>query len=438
MKSRRKYSYIFKHYLLTATVNKVRLFLTSIGYFTAVFLFAFGTIYTDSYYNSQFSIIEDYYNSSVILKKGDYYNALCDEVYGYRSGKIVTDYVKSTDNTLLSVKQDDGSYLSVLARFHFLSEPSDVLAEITDEFDYLPVRRSIVEGRLLDSDDFDGELNSVVIDKSTADLLFDGESAVGKTFTLSSMIGQAVISYNSEAGDQKTEYTVVGVVNDSANAKSRVLKAQREISSKNENVILHTTVWAAFSGQGEFDYYSACSFDDESDFLDFSGKLQVVKYSAEAKGENQFISTRDDLFQKKTDELSDTRNLLALVEAVLMIVTGISIMGITFFSVKERVSEIGIRKAFGAGKLDIIFQFMFETVIIAFVTSVLSVFIAFMACRILEGRISAGMQSLFYVHVKFSTLLLPVFMGVLEAILCSIIPSVYGAKIKVTDALRFE
>lgn len=74
-------------------------------------------------------------------------------------------------------------------------------------------------------------------------------------------------------------------------------------------------------------------------------------------------------------------------------------MNTMFFSVKERMGEIGIKKSLGASKWDITVQFMLE-----------GVFMALMA------GIVAGLYGIVF----------------------SFLPSFYGANIKVVDALRFE
>ncbi len=419
-----------------ATVNKVRLFLTSIGYFVAVFIFALGVIILDSYYNSQFSVIEESYPFAVVLKKGDYDATLRSNVFNYRSGKTIMDYIAPTDDTLLSQKTDIGGYFSLLARFHYISEPTDVLSEVSDENDFLPIKRSLIEGRFFDSSDYDKESHSIIIDKCTAEILFNGESAIGKTVKINSTIGEAVIYNDNKSVND--EYTVVGVVATSNTMKYRWQIVENKYLSNNQNIILHTSVWTPFLEHYEYDSFSICYFEDENEYNDYSQQLERVKYLIEAKGENQYISTKSILIQSKIDDLSTIQTGLNLIEIILVIVTGISIMGVTFFSVKERIPEIGIRKAFGASRADIVFQFMFETVIIAFISSIISVFLAFIVCKFFEPFFSTRLLAVFKLHVNYNSLLLPIAIGILEAVLCSCLPSIYGSRIKVTSALKFE
>ena len=113
-------------------------------------------------------------------------------------------------------------------------------------------------------------------------------------------------------------------------------------------------------------------------------------------------------------------------------------MGIVFFSIKERIPEIGIRRAFGASKTDIAFQLILEMIIIAFIASAAAVATSFYACKIAEIFMVSNLFISFKIRVSAAQLILPVLVGIAEAIVCSIIPSLYAANIKVTDALKFE
>ena len=113
-------------------------------------------------------------------------------------------------------------------------------------------------------------------------------------------------------------------------------------------------------------------------------------------------------------------------------------MGIVFFSVKERIPEIGIKKSLGAGRADILFQFVFEMMLISVIVSFFAAFCAFMCCKFLEGFISEKLFILFTVRVGLADFLSPILLGVLETMVSSLIPGIYASSIKVTEALKFE
>ena len=83
--------------------------------------------------------------------------------------------------------------------------------------------------------------------------------------------------------------------------------------------------------------------------------------------------------QQKTQE---TFNLvLAVIAGISLLVGGIGIMNIMLASVLERIKEIGIRRSLGATRTDIIYQFLFESVIISLIGGLIGVFLGVFAAR---------------------------------------------------------
>ncbi len=123
--------------------------------------------------------------------------------------------------------------------------------------------------------------------------------------------------------------------------------------------------------------------------------------------------------------------LLVSVAAIVLLVAGIGIMNVMFVSVKERTREIGILKAIGARKRDILLQFLFEAVLLSTV-----------------GGFIGGVLS--YIVVPFlgffEITILPTLNGALLAVLFSAItgtffgyyPAAKAAALKPIEALRQE
>ena len=66
--------------------------------------------------------------------------------------------------------------------------------------------------------------------------------------------------------------------------------------------------------------------------------------------------------------------VLGSIAAISLLVGGIGIMNIMLATVSERTREIGIRRALGARKKDIIFQFLSETLLLTFAGGILGIF----------------------------------------------------------------
>lgn len=77
--------------------------------------------------------------------------------------------------------------------------------------------------------------------------------------------------------------------------------------------------------------------------------------------------------------------LLISMAVIVFIVGGIGIMNVLFVSVKERTNEIGILKALGCSKKDILLEFLFEACVTSFIGAVLGVLIALGITPVIES-----------------------------------------------------
>ncbi len=85
-------------------------------------------------------------------------------------------------------------------------------------------------------------------------------------------------------------------------------------------------------------------------------------------------------------ESNNTLQLLLITMAVIVfIVGGIGIMNVLFVSVKERTNEIGILKALGCSKRDILLEFLFEACFMSFIGSILGVLVAIGITPVIES-----------------------------------------------------
>lgn len=83
---------------------------------------------------------------------------------------------------------------------------------------------------------------------------------------------------------------------------------------------------------------------------------------------------------------NDTLQLLLIaMAAIVFVVGGIGIMNVLFVSVKERTNEIGIFKALGSSKRDILMEFLFEACFMSLIGAILGVMLALGITPIIES-----------------------------------------------------
>ena len=123
--------------------------------------------------------------------------------------------------------------------------------------------------------------------------------------------------------------------------------------------------------------------------------------------------------------------MLALSSVALM-VGGVGVIAIMMIAVTERTREIGIRKAIGATKREILWQFLFESVTVTFIGAGIGM--------VLGAGVAFGVAKLTPVpaSVPFSAIIAALSMAVMSGILFGIWPAWRAAKMDPVVALRYE
>ena len=142
--------------------------------------------------------------------------------------------------------------------------------------------------------------------------------------------------------------------------------------------------------------------------------------------------------QTVIDALAETTATLTVflgaVAGISLIVGGIGIMNIMLVSVTERTKEIGIRKAMGASRRDILSQFIIEAVLISLVGGVLGVGLGVIASNLLDGLPLAGTQISTVISADITILALVVSAAI--GLFFGIYPASRASKLHPIDALR--
>jgi putative ABC transport system permease protein len=124
---------------------------------------------------------------------------------------------------------------------------------------------------------------------------------------------------------------------------------------------------------------------------------------------------------------------LGLIAAVSLLVGGIGIMSIMLVSVTERTREIGIRKAVGAKKKDLLTQFLTEAIVLSLIGGLIGTLLGVSGTTI----VSSTVDDLTTV-VSVITVLLAAGVSILVGVFFGIYPAMRAARLDPIDALRYE
>jgi putative ABC transport system permease protein len=120
------------------------------------------------------------------------------------------------------------------------------------------------------------------------------------------------------------------------------------------------------------------------------------------------------------------------IASISLLVGGIGIMNIMLASILERTREIGVRRAVGARRSDIVRQFVLEAVMISFVGGLLGIGFGFGMSRLIA--VLAGWSTI----VTASSILLAFFVSVSVGLIFGTYPAVKAARLDPVEAIHYE
>jgi putative ABC transport system permease protein len=231
------------------------------------------------------------------------------------------------------------------------------LVGVTPEYDEM-MRLELDRGRFITRTDLDQEKNVCVLAAGTARVLFPLEDPVGKTILV-----------------REKGFVVVGVMKPrTAMAGIGGSLAAQDFAS--DVYIPITTLWSRI---GDL-IYTRRGGSREGEWLELSQITIRVRELEDVMATGELVRStlarrhdREDyaivvplelLKQAKATRLMFMM-MMGLIAAISLVVGGIGIMNIMLATVTERTREIGIRRALGARRRDIIRQFLIETVVLS-------------------------------------------------------------------------
>lgn len=148
------------------------------------------------------------------------------------------------------------------------------------------------------------------------------------------------------------------------------------------------------------------------------------------------VTSQKDVLDTAT-QVSDTLTLfLGGIAGISLMVGGIGIMNIMLTTVTERTHEIGLRKAIGAKRRDILLQFLVESMVLSFLGGLIGVALGWGISRLM-GQIQFGGSAITPV-VGLDSVLLATFFSVAVGLFFGIYPATRAARLQPVEALRYE
>ena len=287
--------------------------------------------------------------------------------------------------------------------------------------DYLAVRGlSLADGEFVSQANVTARSSVVVLGSAVADTLFDGSGGV---------VGQTV-RLNGQP------YRVIGVLTS---------KGGTGFGSQDDQVLVPlTTAQTRLTGSNRFRganvinqiNVQAASADQVQSVID--GITEVLRERhGTVEGEDDFIvQNQQDQLSALTSVTTTLTLFLGGIAGISLLVGGIGIMNIMLVSVSERTREIGVRKALGARRRDILYQFLVESAVLSLVGGFIGIAVGWIIARLM-GRVQLGGSAITPV-VSLDSILLATGFSIAVGLFFGIYPATRAASLEPVEALRYE
>lgn len=274
-------------------------------------------------------------------------------------------------------------------------------------------------GRTFVDSDFTDFHAAAIIDADTADSLFDGENPIGKTIEISSI-----------------PFTVVGIVDEDSKFEPVINSIDEYYTyysdSSASRIFVPSSMWPALYSFDEPQNVAIRVSNTEA--MTDAGKAVAEIMNANVTNSEIKYQAQDLLKQAQDlqDLSSSTNSQLIWIASISLLVGGIGVMNIMLVSVTERTREIGLKKAIGAKKSRILWQFLTESAVLTSLGGIVGVGAGIGLAEIISRVTSAP------VAISVPSIIIAVVFSMVIGIIFGLLPSFKAANLNPIDALRHE
>lgn len=279
--------------------------------------------------------------------------------------------------------------------------------------DYMEIRRyEIEDGEMFTDQDIQTAAKVCVVGKTVVDNLFPGgENPVGK-----------VIRF------QKLPFRIVGVL------KS---KGYNSMGMDQDDLILapYTTIQKKVLAITHLQGINCSALKEEYTDQAIEEITEILRqnHRLKATDEDDFtIRSQQELSEMLTTTTDMMTMLLAAVAGISLLVGGIGIMNIMYVSVTERTREIGLRMSIGAKGIDILAQFLIESILISVTGGLIGVLFG------IGAALLVNMVANFPIYIQPWSVILSFAVCTVTGIFFGWYPAKKAAQLDPIEAIRYE
>jgi putative ABC transport system permease protein len=167
-----------------------------------------------------------------------------------------------------------------------------------------------------------------------------------------------------------------------------------------------------------------------------TAELRVMLQSRHREGVAYTVENLGGILEAAHQIALALTGMLLVVSCIVLLTSGVSIMNIMLVTVTERTREIGLRKAVGARRREILFQFLMEALLISGLGAVLGIFIAVGIKIVAEPLVPAEYNM--RIPISLASIVVALFVSCSTGLLFGYLPANRASRLQPTEALHHE
>lgn len=296
-----------------------------------------------------------------------------------------------------------------VARYEDRETPAHLVSTTPDYLSISGLR--IASGRFITNEDLENRNNVSVLGWKKKEALFPGENPIGKTITVGGQLRY-----------------VVGVLENRDQPQGKNLVVQVRDINNDIYVPLDATGLAKDTPINEI----LVQVTDSEQVLNGASVIQSILTRLHHQVNDYELIVPQELLNQSQRTQRIFSIVMGSIAGISLLVGGIGIMNIMLAVITERTREIGIRRALGANKRDILRQFLVETMVLSLSGGVIGVLLGASGARLINYYVG------WLTIVSFNAVSLAFFVSVITGVVFGMYPAYKAANMNPIEALRYE
>lgn len=403
----------FKLAIHSIRANKLRSFLTILGIIIGVFSVVLLISIGEGAKNQTLQIIENLGSNTLLIfptsyETGGSFDSLRNQNPRTRRGGIPQFFTYNDLIYLRNIFKNEVLISSLITSYYnvlYKIFPIDASVQGTDNDGLIINKDSVIEGRFFTLyEQYSKEKVCIVGPKIAKNIAKNYKEAINQNLKIG--------NYN---------FRIIGILKERG--------YNQNLGDLDSRIIIPLTTALMLRGDQNLNFLIVQTKDSQN--LEMY-KQKLIFVLKQKRGKLNFvIAKQEDLLSAMNEILNILTLTLAGIAGISLIVGGIGIMNIMLVSVTERYKEIGIRKAVGARKKDILIQFLTESAFLGLIGGSIGIVLS-----IISGNILGAFDVPY--NLSLFTLMLGFLFSLLIGLIFGVLPAMRAANFDPIQALRSE